>query len=147
MPLSPLKDNADESVLFEGVEMFFGKSHFQRSVKCLCKTSRVIISRQKIERLKRRLPRASSWSYQSYRSVFSGMALFSLIVVVVVLHENCDLCEEDAFNNVSALFWRLTSPIVEGDHCAHSIVRRLQCLELKYTQSKVGEIFSGECRF
>ena len=43
IPLSPLKDNADESVLFEGVEMFFGKSHFQRSVKCLCKTSRVII--------------------------------------------------------------------------------------------------------
>jgi len=65
MPLSPLKDNADESVLFEGVEMFFGKSHFQRSVMCLCKTSQVIISRQKIERLKRRLPRASSWSYQS----------------------------------------------------------------------------------
>ena len=32
MPLSPLKDNADESVLFEGVEMFFGKSHFQRSM-------------------------------------------------------------------------------------------------------------------
>ena len=65
MPLSPLKDNADESVLFEGVELFFGKSHFQRSVMCLCKTSQVIISRQKIERLKRRLPRASSWSYQS----------------------------------------------------------------------------------
>ena len=65
MPLSPLKDNADESVLFEGVEMFFGKSHFQRSVMCLCKTSQVIISRQKIERLKRRLLRASSWSYQS----------------------------------------------------------------------------------
>jgi len=112
-----------------------------RSVKCLCKTSRARVYFHD-NRLNWSAAFASSisWSWISFCVFWKGCCCYFTWKFRFVIF---------AFYNVSALFLRLTSPIVESGHGnrAHSIVRWPQCLELSLSILKFEKYFQGECRF